>query len=142
MIQVDTSYVMEPDTIEGSTDSIAVRKLDSLIIKSEKMESFRDTLNIFKAEDSVKIVRSDFASVNDLTIYMRNDGEIITQKIGAHGNQPVLWFGNSQLTGDSVTIYLRNNEIRMLDVDQSLLYFHKMKIIAIGLIKFQAIGLY
>ncbi len=119
MIQVDTSYVLEPDTLEGSTDSIAVRKLDSLIIKSEKMESFRDTLNIFKAEDSVKIVRSDFASVNDLTIYMRNDGEIITQKIGAHGNQPVLWFANSQLTGDSVTIYLRNNEIRMLDVDKS-----------------------
>ncbi len=83
MIQVDTSYIMEPDTVEGSTDSIVVRKLDSLIIKSEKMESFRDTLKIFKAEDSVKIVRADFASVNDKTIYLRSDEKIITQKIGA-----------------------------------------------------------
>ncbi len=118
-IQVDTSYVLEPDTLEGSTDSIMVRKLDSLIIKSEKMESFRDTLNIFKAEDSVKIARSGFASVNDFTTYYRSDEKIVTQKMGSHGKQPVLWFENSQLTGDSVTIFLRNNQIRMLDVDNS-----------------------
>ncbi len=29
----------------------------------------------------------------------------------------MLWFGNSQLTGDSVTIFLKENEISKLDVD-------------------------
>ncbi len=119
LIQVDTSYVLEADTLENSEDSILVSRLDTLIIKSEKMESFRDTLNIFKAQDSVKIVRSNFASVNDLTIYFKNDEKIVTQKVGSHAAQPILWYDESQLTGDSVTIFLRNNQIRMLDVDKS-----------------------
>ena len=119
LIQIDTSYVLEPDTLENSEDSIVVRKLDTLIIKSERMESFRDTLNIFKAQDSVKIVRSNFASVNDLTIYFKNDEKIVTQKVGSHAMQPILWYDNSQLTGDSVTIFLRNNQIRLLDVDKA-----------------------
>ena len=119
LIQVDTSYVLEADTLENSEDSILVSRLDTLIIKSEKMESFRDTLNIFKAQDSVKIVRSNFASVNDLTIYFKNDEKIVTQKVGSHATQPILWYDESQLTGDSVTIFLRNNQIRMLDVDKS-----------------------
>ena len=119
LIQVDTSYVLEADTLENSEDSILVSRLDTLIIKSEKMESFRDTLNIFKAQDSVKIVRSNFASVNDLTIYFKNDEKIVTQKVGSHAAQPILWYDESQLTGDSVTIFLRNNQIRILDVDKS-----------------------
>ncbi len=119
LVQVDTSYVLQPDTLEGSRDSIVVTKLDSLIIKAEKMESFRDTLNNFIAQDSVRIVRGNFASVNDYTIYFKNEEKIVTNKVSSHSAQPILWNDNSQLTGDSVTIFIRESKIKMLDVDRS-----------------------
>ncbi|MFZ0456437.1 MAG: OstA-like protein [Ignavibacteriaceae bacterium] len=121
LIQVDTIYTGEQDSLANEPDN-QMRysfKLDTLIMKSQKMEAFRDSSNIFKATDSVKIVRDKFASINDLTIYYREDQKIITKKVGNDGKQPILWYGNSQLTGDSVTIFVRNNIIRLLDVDRN-----------------------
>jgi lipopolysaccharide export system protein LptA len=105
LIQIDTSF---------TTDSTL--QLDTLIIKAETMEAFRDSSNTFKAIDSVKILRGEFASVNDFTLYLRSDGKIITRKISDESNQPVLWQENSQLTGDSVTIYIKDKKINQLDV--------------------------
>ncbi len=109
LIQVDTTYSM--------VDSIASITLDTLIIRSQVMEAFRDTTNLFYAKDSVKIIRGDFASSNDLTIYYRDVDKIITSKQNKESKQPVLWQQNSQLTGDSVTIYLREKQISLMDVD-------------------------
>ena len=121
LIQIDTIYTGRGDSlVNESNDQIPdLFKLDTLIIKSQKMEAFRDSSNIFKATDSVKIVRNEFASLNDLTIYYRGDQKIITKKIGDEGKQPILWYGNSQLTGDSVTIFVRDNMIKLLDVDRN-----------------------
>jgi lipopolysaccharide export system protein LptA len=121
LIQVDTIYTAQQDSLENKSDNQtgSTYKLDTLVMKSLKMEAFRDSSNIFKATDSVKIVRSEFASVNDLTIYYREDQKIITKKVGENGKQPVLWYGNSQLTGDSVTIFVRDNMIRLLDIDRN-----------------------
>ena len=121
LIQVDTIYTIQQDSLVNDSDRQIVKsfKLDTLIMKSLKMEAFRDSSNIFKATDSVKIIRDKFASVNDLTVYYREDQKIITEKVGEEGKQPILWYGNSQLTGDSVTIFVRNNVIRLLDVDRN-----------------------
>ena len=83
------------------------------------MEAWRDTIDLFKATDSVRIVRDLFASRNDFTIYQRSEGKIITYKVSETSNQPVLWYENSQLTGDSVAIYLRENQIKLLEVFQN-----------------------
>ncbi len=117
-MQIDSSYIKISDTTneEQKSDSL---KIDTLIIKSEKMEAYRDTINIFKAEDSVRIVRGDFASRNDYTEYFRSKGEIVTKKISENSNQPIIWYENSQLTGDSVAIFLRENKIYLLDVDRN-----------------------
>jgi len=121
LIQVDTIYYVHRDSLADKTDKQITEsfKLDTLIMKSQKMEAFRDSSNIFKATDSVKIVRDKFASINDLTIYYREDQKIITKKVGEDGKQPILWYENSQLTGDSVTIFIRDNVIRLLDVDRN-----------------------
>ncbi|MEJ2616475.1 MAG: OstA-like protein [Ignavibacteriaceae bacterium] len=121
LIQVDTIYTVLQDSMANQPDNRMAEsfKLDTLIMKSRKMEAFRDSSNIFKATDSVKIVRDKFASINDLTIYYREEQKIITKKIGEAGKQPILWYGNSQLTGDSVTIYVRDNIIKLLDVDRN-----------------------
>lgn len=111
LIQVDTTY--------NPTDSVNSFTLDTLVIQSLVMEAYRDITNLFYAKDSVKIVRGDFASTNDLTIYYRDIDKIITSKHPRSLKQPVLWQANSQLTGDSVTIYLREKQISLMDVDRN-----------------------
>lgn len=109
-IQVDTSYVEREDSTKEM-------QLDTLFIKSKIMEAYRDSSQRFYAIDSVSILKSDFASKNDLTIFYREDDKIITTKINDTVHQPILWYETSQLTGDSITIYLEDNNIKQLDVD-------------------------
>jgi lipopolysaccharide export system protein LptA len=117
LIQIDTSYNKVPGTLNiGMIDTILSLKIDTLVIRSLLMQAWRDTINLFEANDSVRIVRSGFASVNDRTIYYRDDGKIITERVNESSNQPILWYENSQLTGDSVAIYLRENRIELLEV--------------------------
>jgi hypothetical protein len=65
----------------------------------------------------VKILRGNFASINDLTTYYRDEEKIITDKIREDAPRPELWYENSQLTGDSITIYLEDGQITQLAVN-------------------------
>ena len=91
------------------------------------MEGIRDTSTIFKATDSVKIIRGAFASVNDFTLYLRTDEKIIIEKMSEEGEGPILWYENSQLTGDSITVYLEDNEIKSLDVNSNAFMLSQSK---------------
>ena len=98
LIQIDTTFNAE-------NDSSNIEGIDTLIIDAKVMEAFRDSINLFKAIDSVKILRAEFSSVNDVTLLYRDSDIIITYKLKKDSSaQPVLWYENSQLTGDSVTI--------------------------------------
>lgn len=110
LVQVDTSK---------STDSLGFEtiRLDTLFIQCKIMEVYREPVQKFIATDSVIIIRDLFSSKNDLTVYLKDEEKIITQKISDEHNQPVLWYDNSQLTGDSITIYIEDKRIRELDVD-------------------------
>ena len=109
LMQVDTTF----NTEEVDENRISI---DTLLIKSNVMESFRGGISVFKATDSVKILRGGFASVNDLTTYYRDEEKIITDKIREDASRPVLWYENSQLMGDSITIYLDDGQIKSLTV--------------------------
>ncbi len=121
LFQVDTTYIQKPDSLAQTAgiDTVQNFRLDTLVIKSRKMEAFRDTANLFIASDSVEIVRGSFASKNDYTIYRRADQIIETYKINRNAKAPIIWYENSQLTGDSVTVFLKDNEITKLDVKQN-----------------------
>ena len=110
LLQVDTTFTKN-DSLQTSIS------IDTLMIKSEVMESFRNGTNVFKATDSVKILRGGFASVNDLTTYYRDQEKIITDKINDNASRPILWYENSQLMGDSITIFLEEGQIKNLTVD-------------------------
>ena len=115
LIQIDTTFNAE-------NDSSNIEGIDTLIIDAKVMEAFRDSINLFKAIDSVKILRAEFSSVNDVTLLYRDSNIIVTYKLKKDSSaQPVLWYENSQLTGDSVTIYLQDNKIHKLDVDENSL---------------------
>jgi lipopolysaccharide export system protein LptA len=112
LMQVDTTF----NTEEVDENRISI---DTLLIKSNVMESFRGGISVFKATDSVKILRGGFASVNDLTTYYRDEEKIITDKIREDASRPVLWYENSQLMGDSITIYLDDGQIKSLTVNNN-----------------------
>ena len=114
-LQVDTTRTRLPDSLITGNDSMQIR-LDTLIIKSEKMQSWRDTINLFEAQDSVKIWRGTFASINDYSIYMKRKEKIITFRKKESDMKPVLWDEETQLTGDSIVIFLRDDEIEALQV--------------------------
>lgn len=120
LLQVDTIYTAKDDSVESF-------RIDSLIITCEVMEGIRDTSTIFKATDSVKIIRGAFASVNDFTLYLRTDEKIIIEKMSEEGERPILWYENSQLTGDSITVYLEENEIKSLDVNSNAFMLSQSK---------------
>lgn len=112
LMQIDTTFSTSGDSLEEIS-------IDTLFIKSLVMEGFRSETNMFKATDSVKILRGNFASINDLTTYYRDQEKIITEKIREDSPRPKLWYENSQLTGDSVTIFLEDGQIEMLSVNEN-----------------------
>jgi lipopolysaccharide export system protein LptA len=112
LIQVDTTYIPREDSTKEA-------KLDTLFIKARVMESIRDSSEIYIATDSVLILKDEFASRNDLTLFYKNKDKIIMNKISEAARQPIIWYSNSQLTGDSVTIFLNGNKIERLDVNNT-----------------------
>jgi hypothetical protein len=120
LLQIDTSYVHKMDSLSVNNGESfdSTMQIDSLLIKSRMMEAYRDTLDYFKATDSVSIVRGDFASINNLTFYFKKAGQIVTYKTTDSTAQPYLWYENTQLTGDSVTIFLDHNRIHYLKVNK------------------------
>lgn len=110
LVQVDTSFVFNEDSVKEA-------KLDTLFIKARVMESFRDSTERFIATDSVLILKEEFASRNDMTIFYKQKDQIITKKLNELARQPIIWHNTSQLTGDSITFYLEDNNIKQLDVD-------------------------
>lgn len=89
---------------------------DTLVISSLKMESFNDSSKKFIATDSVRIVQGSFASKNSYSIYYRQQGEIITFKRPNETIPPIMWYEATQLTGDSVNIFIKNNRLEKIHV--------------------------
>jgi lipopolysaccharide export system protein LptA len=121
LVQIDT-------TVSAINDTLNDISIDTLFISSKIMEGYRDTTNLFKAIDSVRILRKNFASINDLTTYNRTDEKIITSKLNEEARRPILWYENSQLTGDSVAIYLLDGEIKNLEVNENAFMLSQNKI--------------
>lgn len=92
--------------------------IDTLMIKSETMEMYGDSLNNkLIASDSVEIIRSDFLAKNDKTIYYRGEDRIYTEKKDSDiSRQPVMWFTDTQLSGDTIDVFLKNKTIDLIDI--------------------------
>lgn len=105
----DKPLLVQIDTTDQGTR-------DTLIISSRIMESYNDTSRTFIATDSVRIVRGSFASRNNYSVYHRNAGRLITYKRPGETVLPVLWYDQTQLSGDSVDIYLANNRLERIEV--------------------------
>jgi hypothetical protein len=103
--QIDTSYIRHD--LDGRIDSL---ELDTLYIAADSMETVRDTSNQFLAEENVRMVRADFAARGGLALFLRSDSLIILR------HEPVLWHGENQLTGDSISARMVDGDLRDLHV--------------------------
>ena len=97
-------------------DTSASGNIDTLFIRSELMESVKDSTSKFVATDSVKILRGGFSSNNNYSVFYRDDDYIFTYHDDIEQERPVLWYDESQLVGDSVFIHLNENELNWIDI--------------------------
>jgi lipopolysaccharide export system protein LptA len=86
-------------------------KIDTLMITSTTMEAYRDSANErFIATDSVQVIRGPLSAHCGYGIYFSKDSMVVLQR------QPIVWYEDNQLTGDSITVYIREKKINRVHV--------------------------
>ena len=89
-------------------DTAADGVVDTLVVRSVVMESYRDSLRRLEAIDSVRVVRGDLASVAAHALFFTEGDSILLR------GDPVLWYADTQLTGDSMNVYLLSRRLDRL----------------------------
>jgi lipopolysaccharide export system protein LptA len=104
-------------------DTTSENKIDTLVILAEKMESYRDTSDIFFAIDSVKIWRNELSAVCDYAVYNKSEGKITTST--QNNFQPLFWYSENFSYGDSVEIFVDENKIKFVNIYENAFLISK-----------------
>lgn len=81
-------------------------RIDTLIVRSRVMEAYRgEGDKRLIATDSVEILRADMASIAGIAIFYTQDDSILLRR------SPVIWYERTQVSGDSINVYLRRNKL-------------------------------
>jgi lipopolysaccharide export system protein LptA len=89
-------------------DTSANGIIDTMVVESRIMQSFRDSSERFVAIDSVRMVKSDMSSRCGTAIYFVHK-DIITLQ-----THPIIWSGENQITGDSIRVFMEDKKMRSL----------------------------
>ncbi|NLT51978.1 MAG: LPS export ABC transporter periplasmic protein LptC [Ignavibacteria bacterium] len=103
------AFFTQIDTAENGT-------IDTLYILAEKMTAIQDSSQRIIAEDSVKILRGTFSGRNSKSYYFRDEEKIYMPRQKEDKEPPVMWYNYSQLSGDTIFIYLEKNELKKMDI--------------------------
>jgi len=98
------------DPVLVQQDSLPTGAAETLVVRSEIMEAYRDSVNRFVAIDSVRIVRADLAGVAGMAAFFTQGDSILLRR------SPVVWYGETQISGDSMNVYLIRRKLRQVDV--------------------------
>jgi lipopolysaccharide export system protein LptA len=104
---------MTLDPVLVQVDTATGGLLDTLVVKSRIMESYHDSLRRLEAVDDVRMVRGELASVAARAVFYSEGDSILLR------GDPVLWYEQTQVTGDSITVYLRSRRLDRLLVTGS-----------------------
>lgn len=91
---------------------------DTLFIHADTLFNYSDSLNephLMLAYYGVKMFKSDMQGVCDSLSYNRNDA------LMEMFQEPVLWAKNAQLSGDTITVFQKNNDIERAYIRNSAL---------------------
>ncbi len=111
------SFITENATLT-KIDTASSGEVDTLVIRSRRMESFRsesDTLPRIDITDSVRIKRGSLRSRSNKARYLLRHKMILLY------DRPIVWYENNQLTGDSIVVELRE-EGRRNRIDKMFIY--------------------
>ncbi|MEX2116047.1 MAG: OstA-like protein [Bacteroidota bacterium] len=91
-------------------DSISRDRIDTLVVVGRIMESYRDTSVRYIVRDSVLLARNELSARSGYVSYWPADGLAVLLQ------QPVVWYGENQITGDSIAITMENQRLRRVYV--------------------------
>ena len=85
-------------------------KRDTLIVASRILEAYRDSSRLLLATDSVRFVQGDLGGLcRRMEFYTRDDSLLLR-------GEPVVWYEETQVIGDSITVYLRARKLHRVAV--------------------------
>lgn len=79
---------------------------DTLIVRSLIMESIRDTMPRLIAIDSVQVLRGELSALSGHAVFFTSGDSILLR------GSPVVWYQDSQTTGDSIDVALEGRRLR------------------------------
>ncbi len=85
-------------------------RIDTLIVRSKVMESYRDSVRKLVAIDSVQIVRSSLSAVGGRAVFF-TEHDSINLRV-----KPMVWYHQSQVSGDSINVYLEQRRLHTVVV--------------------------
>lgn len=91
-------------------DTTVVGRIDTLLVRSEVMESYRDSPRRLVARGNVELVRSSLSSTAGLMVFHSEGDSILLRET------PVVWYQQTQVTGDSINVYLEERRLRLVRV--------------------------
>jgi hypothetical protein len=94
------------DPLLLQTDRSPSGVAETLVVRSVVMEAFRDTARKFVATDSVRLVRSDLAARAGWAVFHAVGDSIVLRR------SPVVWYGSTQITGDSIDVTMQERILR------------------------------
>ena len=109
--QGDYAYSDGPKKYAFITGHVLAKRFggeDTLYIHADTLYNYLDSLNepsLMLAYHDVKLFRGDLQGICDSLSYDKKLGEMVMY------TNPILWAKNAQLTGDTITVYEKDNEI-------------------------------
>jgi lipopolysaccharide export system protein LptA len=91
-------------------DTAAAGKRDTLIVRARALESVRDSVRRLIARDSVVITGTNLTATADRALFFTEGDSILLR------GSPIVWYGVTQVTGDSVDVYLALRQLREVRV--------------------------
>jgi lipopolysaccharide export system protein LptA len=101
---------MTLDPVLIKVDTAGAAMPDTLVVRSLVMEAYQDSTRRLVARDSVEIARKDLAGRAGTVRFFLNGDSIQFHQ------SPILWYQETQVTGDSITVFLRTRSLEQIVV--------------------------
>lgn len=91
-------------------DSSSSGSVDTLVVIGKQMEAYTDTMSTYYVHKEVSLVRSDISAQCGELLYDRSKETITLHE------SPIIWYGENQITGDTVVVHLKENVLSWINV--------------------------
>ncbi len=106
----DQGKPLMQNTSGGDTLYLSADILTSYSVYETDSLGIIDTINYLIADDNVQIMRPSLQAICDSLIYQDRDSLFLLL------DDPVVWSDSSQITGDTIEIYLANDDLDKMEV--------------------------